>query len=409
MKLTKTSVDKMVYEKHDAQRDVRWDDAMPGFGVRIYPPASDGGVRKVYVLSYRASGRKRLITLGYHGVLTLDQARTMAREKLVEIDQGEDPLTTRQKINSGKTIKELCSTYIERHAKPHKKSWRKDESHINRFILPAWGTQKVINVLQADVIALHNKIGKTRPYEANRVLTLLSKMFSLGQQWGYAPDNLRNPAVGIRHYKEQKRDRWVTPEELPRLAQAINEEENIYAAKAIWLYLLTGLRKMELLQAQHDHISWERKELRLADNKSGRTHYVPLSESAIDVLKSLPRQVGNPYILPGQKPRAHLVNISKPWLRIRKKAGIEDVRLHDLRRTVGSWLAQSGSSLHLIGKILNHSSQATTAVYARFGQDHVREALEAHGEQIKKISKVNKENVIIFPSMSGPSAKDAHE
>src|SRR5690606_16220907 len=139
----------------------------------------------------------------------------------------------------------------------HKKSWRKDESHINRFIIPAWGTHKVVNVLQSDVIALHNKIGKTRPYEANRVLTLLSKMFSLGQQWGYIPEVSRNQAIGIRHYKEHKRDRWVTPEELPKLAQAINEEENIYAAKGIWLYLLTGLRKTELLEAQWDDIDWE--------------------------------------------------------------------------------------------------------------------------------------------------------
>jgi len=400
MKLTKTAIDKMVYEKQDVQRDVRWDDAISGFGVRIYPPASDGGVKKVYVLSYRVAGRKRLITLGYHGVLTLDQARVMAREKLVEVDKGEDPLTTRQKINRGKTIKDLCSTYIERHAKPHKKSWRKDESHINRFILPAWGAQKVANVLQTDVIALHNKIGKTRPYEANRVLTLLSKMFGLAQQWGYVPDNTRNPAVGVRHYKEQKRDRWVTPEELPRLAQAINEEKNIYAAKGIWLYLLTGLRKTELLEAKWNDIDWERKELRLGDTKSGRTHYVPLSDPAIYLLKNLPKEVGNPYILPGKKDRAHLVNISKPWLRIRKKANIEDVRLHDLRRTVGSWLAQTGSSLHLIGKILNHSSQSTTAVYARFGQDHIRDALDAHGKRISELAcPINEAEIIKFPKV----------
>lgn len=395
MKLTKVCVDKMVYEKQDRKCDIRWDDTMPGFGIRIYPPASDGGVRKAYVLSYRAFGRKRLITLGYHGVLTLDQARAMAREKLVDVDRGEDPLITRQKINRGKTIKELCSTYIERHAKPHKKSWRKDESHINRFILPAWGTHKVVNILQNDVIAIHNKIGSTRPYEANRVLTLLSKMFSLAQQWGFVPGDAKNPAAGIRHYKEHKRDRWVTPEELPRLVQAINEEENIYAAKGIWLYLLTGLRKNELLQAKYEDIDWERKELRIGETKSGKTHYVPLSEPAIEAIKRLPRQVGNPYLLPGKKIRSHLVNISKPWLRIRKKADMEDVRLHDLRRTVGSWLAQSGNSLHLIGRILNHSSQATTAVYARFGQDHVREALDAHGKKISELANASYASEII--------------
>lgn len=386
MKLNKALIDKMRYSKNDNQRDIRWDDALSGFGVRIYPPAKDGLVKKVYVLSYRILGRKRLITLGYHGVLTVEQARAIAIEKLVEVNKGEDPLTTRHKSNRAKTMKELCSTYLERHAKPHKKSWQKDESHIKRFIVPTWGAYKVLSVLQSDVVALHNKIGKTRPYEANRILTLLSTMFKLAHQWGYVPIEHRNPAIGISHFKEHKRDRWVTPEELPRLAKAINEETNIFAAKAIWLYLLTGIRKTELLESQWADVDWDRRELRLRNTKAGRVHYVPLSEPAIQILRELPRANNNPYILPGKIQGSHLVNISKPWLRIRKSAEIEDVRLHDLRRTVGSWLAQSGNSLHLIGRVLNHSSQTTTAIYARFGQDHIRDALEEHGRKLTEVT-----------------------
>jgi len=156
----------------------------------------------------------------------------------------------------------------------------------------------------------------------------------------------------------------------------------VYARAALWLYLLTGVRKSELLGARWDDIDWDRKELRLGETKAGRVHYVPLSEPALAILNDLPRHEGNPHILPGARKGQHLVNISKPWLRVRKAAGVVDVRLHELRRTVVSWLAQAGNDLHLIGKVLGHSTVTTTAVYARFGQDVVHQALEEHGKRL---------------------------
>jgi integrase len=120
--------------------------------------------------------------------------------------------------------------------------------------------------------------------------------------------------------------------------------------------------------------------------KAGRVHYVPLSAPAMTILRELPRLGDNPYILPGHIHGRPIVNINRPWRRIRKAAGVEDVRLHDLRRTVGSWLAQSGNSLHLIGRVLNHSNQSTTAIYARFGQDHVRQALEEHAARLMGVA-----------------------
>jgi integrase len=204
--------------------------------------------------------------------------------------------------------------------------------------------------------------------------------------WGFLADESANPARRIDHYKEHKRDRWVTPQELPRLIQAIEQETNRYARIALWLYLLTALRKSELLALRWDDVDVVRRELRLPDTKSGRAHYLPLSEAALAILRRAPRLPGNPYVLPGHVPGQHLVNISKPWRRVRKAAGIEDVRLHDLRRTVGSWLAQAGNSLHLIGRVLNHASPATTAIYARFAQDQVRHALEEHGKRVMAIA-----------------------
>ena len=209
-------------------------------------------------------------------------------------------------------------------------------------------------------------------------------MFVLARRWGYLEENAINPARELDKYKEQKRDRWVTPEEVPRLVVAIDQEQNFYAKAAIWLYLLTGLRKSELLGATWRDVDWTRKELRLPETKSGRSHYVPLSGPALALLRRMPRLQENEFILPGRSLSGHLINIHKPWRRIRARAGLQDVRLHDLRRTVGSWLAQSGMSLHLIGRVLNHSSTATTAVYARFAQKQVREALEEHGNRVMR-------------------------
>jgi integrase len=381
MKLTKRAIDNLTYTGSAGRQDIRWDDDLPGFGIRVFPSGA-----KSFVLSYRVAGRKHIMTVGAYGRYTVDEARKLARKHLVAVDSGLDPLEARKKDTQGETLKDLCAAYIERHAKPHKRSWEKDQSRINRSILPAWGKRKAKSITGTDAAALHSKIGKHAPYEANGTLALVSKMFKLARRWGFVPKDAINPARDIDRFKEKKRDRWVTPQELPRLAQAIDAEPNVYARMAVWIYLLTGVRKSELLAAKWADIDWQRQELRLGETKTGRVHYVPLSAPATAILRDLPRLEGNPYVLPGHIQGRPLVNINKPWNRIRKAAGVEDVRLHDLRRTTGSWLAQSGNSLHLIGRVLNHSNPNTTAIYARFGQDHVRQALEEHGARIMGIA-----------------------
>jgi integrase len=377
MKLTKRLIDAATYTGKGNARCVLWDTEVPGFGCRIFPSG-----KKSFILSYRAGTRKRLLTIGTYGVLTLDQARIKARAELAKVEtEGADPLESRQQDAQGETVKDLCAAYMDRHGNA-KKSGSADQRRITQHILPAWGRLKARAIKRADVAALHRKIGTRTPYEANRTLALLSKMFELADRWGFVPEGHPNPARGIDRFREEQRDRWVTPEELPRLAQAINEEPNESARFALWLYLLTGARKTELLTARWEHIDWTRAELKLPDTKAGRVHYLPLSAPALALLREVPKVESNPFVLPGKLPGAHLVNVSKPWNRVRAAAGVEDVRLHDLRRTVGSWLAQAGNSLHLIGRVLNHSNQSTTAVYARFGEDSVRAALEQHGARI---------------------------
>jgi integrase len=390
IKLTKTFVDAARYDRiptSNAKGEkvcppvIFWDSALLGFGLRAY---SSG--KKSYVLSYRHKGRKHLMCLGPHGVLTLDQARDRARKELAKILDQCDPLDERQ--NTGITFKDFTEQYIERHAKQHKKTWYEDLRRCENYLLPKFGSYRIDAITRGEVARFHGELGQKYPYAANRVLEQLSKMFELARLWGYLPETQSNPARNIKAFREVKRDRWVTPEELPKLAQALNEESNFYGRQAIWLYLLLGVRRDELLKAKWMDIDWSRKELRLPETKTGKVHYIPLSTPALAILKNLPQVDGNPHILPGSDGK-HLVAIERIWDRVRKAAGVPDVRLHDLRRTVGSWLAQSGNSLHLIGRVLNHSSQATTAIYARFAQDNVRQAMEDHSAKLMSVAGIN--------------------
>lgn len=377
MRITKQTIDRATFPFDDNRRFVLWDDDLPGFGLRIYPSG-----KKAFVLSYRSKGRKRLLSLGSYGFLTVDQAKREARIKLGLVSQGFDPLADKQRLSQMGTVKELCETYLDRHAKIHKKTWREDERRIRKHLIPALGAHKVASLSPMDVSQVHSAIGKRSIYEANRTMEVLRSAIEKGKFWGFIESHALNPASRIQRFKEKKRDRWLTPVELPRVAIAIAEEENIYVRSAIWLYLLTGIRKSELLKATWADINWERRELRLLDTKAGNCHYVPMSSAAMTILSRIPRLADNPFIIPGKKPGARMIGITRPWIRIRNRAKVTDVRLHDLRRTVGSWLAQEGASLHLIGRVLNHASSETTRVYARFGQDHVRTALEDHGQRM---------------------------
>jgi integrase len=376
--LTKRQVDSVMYDPKGPAKQILWDGSLPGFGVRVFPTGA-----KSFVLDYRtAEGRKRLLTLGKYGVITPHQARELARKALLEAKTGTDPLEARQEARRGDTVRDFAAVYMERHAKKHKKSWGEDHRRIEKYIGPALGPRKVSEVTRADVARLHGRIGDAHPYEANRVLALVAVMFSKALEWGYLPETAANPAQRIQPFKEKSRDRWVTPTELPRLVEAIAAEPSPYIRAAVKLYLLTGLRRSELLGLRWKDVDLARRELRLEDTKAGRSHTVPLSAAAVDVLGELPRELGNAYLFPGNVPGRPLVNIAKSWRRVRRRAGLEDVRLHDLRRTVGSWLATSGASLPVIGKVLNHSNASTTQIYARLAEDAARIALEEHGERI---------------------------
>lgn len=378
--LTKRELDRLEYEEGGPRHQILHDPDLAGFGVRVYPTG-----RKMFFVRYRTAGgrrgRERWLTLGRYGELTLHQARERARDALAAVRSGRDPVEEREAVRTGITLAEFAPLYLAQHAKRAKKSWREDERRLAKHILPALRRYRLDAITRAHVAQLHRAISETSPVEANRVLALVSVIFAKAVEWEHLPETAANPAVHVQTNRERPRDRWIKPAELPALLGAIEAEESSYIRAAFLLYLLTGLRRSELLRLQWKNVDLDRREIYLPDTKANRPHTVPLSAPAAELLAELPRQSNNPHVFPGRD-RGHLSDMKRPWLRIRERSALEDVRLHDLRRTVGSWLAMSGASLPLIGKVLNHSNPSTTQIYARMTEDPARAALENHAAQI---------------------------
>jgi len=380
MKLTKKSIDTAEYEGTGTSRHVLWDDALAGFGVRVYPTG-----RKSFVLSYRnADRRKRLMTLGQYGVMTLTQARQLARERLVDILRGEDPVGARREVSASLTLEQLLDAFTE-HAREHFKTWKEGERYFRVDVIPRWGHLKAHAFGRGDAAELHHS-KRAAPYAANRCVGWLRSAYNWAPGAGLLPLDHPNPMIHVKRYPERKRERFVSVEEMPRLALSVSRITNHRVIGAVWLHLFTALRKSELLRIQWEHIDIGRRELLIPDTKNGRPHRVPLSDAAILVFQGIPRRLGNPYVFWSTHGEGrHLTKIDHHWQKARAEAGLEDVRVHDLRRTVASWIATSGTSLIIIGKMLNHKSLASTEVYARLHQDPVRKELDAHSRQLLQV------------------------
>ena len=377
-KLTETLIKSLAYGKDAArnQRDVWWDTELERFGIRIYPSG-----KKSFVISYWHGRVKRLKTIGKHGLLTLVQARDRAKKDLSMLLDGEDPRAKTAAARKAMLFKDFAEDYIRREVMPHHKGWAQEVNRIRGHLVKHFGNHPVVGIAHDQVTSVHLEIGKAHQASANRVIKILSSMLTKAEKWGVVPQGTPNPARGITFFHELPRDRYITAEELPALIDAI-EQEDIYPRSAFWLYLLTGLRKGELLTAKWSQMDIENRQFVLPNPKSGNPHYLPLTVEAMAILESIPRLQGNPYIFPGAKDGAHLVDLKKPWQRIRKRSGLEDVHIHDLRHTIASWLVQGGNSLYLVGKILNHKDLRTTERYARFAQDNLRDALESTGKRM---------------------------
>ncbi len=400
-KVTKRAVDALAAK--DGTEVVLWDQEVRGFGIR----ARVGGA-KTYILHYRAgTGRGaplRKFTIGKHGSpWTPDLARTEAKRLLGLIASGEDPAEHRAGQRRILTVSELCDLYLKEGA-AHKKSstLKTDHGRIVHHIKPLLGRMRVDKVARADIerLLIDVKAGKTaaaKPNEGRRrpgniatggsgvagqCVALMSTLLAFASARGLRADN---PARGVKKPPVRKMERFLSEDEIARLAAALDAESertgNPYPIAAIKLLLLTGGRRGEILGLQWQHVDFERQCLRLPDSKTG-AKVVYLNAPALEILSGLPRMESNRYVVPGKREGRPLVGIDKLWFQVRTVAGLQDVRLHDLRHSFASMGVAGGLSLPIIGALLGHKHPSTTGRYAHLSADPLRAANDVIGGRI---------------------------
>ena len=355
---------------------VRYDAELRGFGLRV----TAAGAR-AFVLNYRVGVRERRLTIGGWPDWKVAAAREEARRLKRRIDVGEDPLADLEAERGAPTVADLCQRFEAEHLPKKRPATQRDYSAIiRREILPALKHKRVAEVTHSDIDALHRKVSKRAPYLANRVAAVCSRMFSLSIKWGWRADN---PAKGIERNQEDKRHRYLSPDELPRLTEALPTLQDQQAANIIRLLLLTGARRGEALSARWEDIDlgvgvWTKPG---ATTKQKTLHRVPLSAPARQLLSELRARAADDavYVFPADGANGHRAEIKKTWAACCKAAGLQGVRVHDLRHSFASYLASSGQSLPIIGALLGHSQPATTARYAHLLDDPLRAATERAG------------------------------
>lgn len=390
--LTKTDVDRAEGPKVKTEADLKRSTWYPdrgargvsGFGVRVY-----GTGRKVFQLRYRTkAGRQRALKVADVGDLTVQQAREKAQEEKARVLDGEDPQKERQAARHqtrGKlsTVGELVENWHEDFARPHRRSSDVDAYRVAK-IKDALGSLHLVDVTVEELASWHIKLGKSAPVEANRTLETLRAAWRWAEDMEKLPPEASDSSMfrggrraKIKRFPEKSRDRWLREHETKRLMKAVEGEDDPYIRAAVPLLLLTGLRKRELLTARWTDLDLERGEIRLRKTKTGEPQTRLLPAPAVAILRSLPRFEESPFVFPSPKdPTEPRDDIKRPWQRIRAAAEIEDVTLHDLRRTAGSYMAQSGVPLEAIQKVLGHSHPGVTKVYARLSSETERDALK---------------------------------
>lgn len=392
VKITQRTIKNL--EVPESKNRIIWDSELKGFGVRVTP----GGAISFF-LNYRSHGRQRRYKIGNPPEWSADAARAEAAKIKPRIDaEGFDPLEAKQRAQGEPTLQDLATEYQERHYSANGNSHTKarDKQMIDGVILPRLGTLRLAAVNTRDIEKLHRELQAT-PYRANRVLALLSSMFSEAMRWKWAKEN---PARGIERYQEIKRERWLQDDELKRLNTALDKYPDQSAANAIRLIALTGSRKGEVLKAKWDEFDLERGVWTKPSHhtKQKKVEHVPLSSVTLDLLRGMQPEIAVGPLFPGKDEKAARVSLRKPWVQVCKAAGLAEaitkkgkrrhevtkykplVRIHDLRHTFASHLVSRGTSLQVVGKLIGHTQIGTTMRYAHLADSTLREATNTFGD-----------------------------
>ncbi len=377
-RLTKRAIDAL---EPRAKTFIVFDADVKGYGIRVEPSGL-----KSFVLEYRpgAGGRgviKRRVTLGRYGSMTPDQARKAALSTLAHVRLGADPQAEKSRQRAALTVAGLIDAFLESRVANLKPNSRAAYAGSLAKLRQAHGDLKAEALTRVQMAALHRSLSAA-PYAANRMAAVVSSLYTWAANSGLIPDDHRNPAARLAHFKERARERFLTSDELARLGDALEAASlDPSAVAAIRLLILTGARLREILHARWDYVDFERGFIFLPDSKTGRKP-VYLNAAARAVLAGLPRIDGTPHIFPGRKDGKPRESLDRPWSVIRKAAGLAGLRVHDLRHSFASVGAGGGLGLPIIGKLLGHTQVATTQRYAHLANDPVRQAVETIGATI---------------------------
>lgn len=388
--------EKTVRDAENLGRDYQiFDTDVRGFSITIYPSGN-----RAFTLDYRIAGRQRRMTIGRWPEWNTTAARERAKELRRDIDEGIDPLNLRETSREAPRVNDMITRYLAEHT-PHLAARNAADQHtiMHKLVAPDWGKKLVTEITKADVEKLLTKIAagrarpskakpnnrarklqgpKPTPVRANRVGEALRKMFTLAIGWGMRADN---PASGFRRRIENERERFLTPEEIGRLAKALDAAKDQRAAGIIRLCMLTGARSGEVRQARFEQFnldlgSWSKP---AATTKQRKIHRIPISGDVAAIVRQrallVPR--GNPWLFPGDTPGQPVKEIRRFWIGIQTEAKLPDVRIHDLRHTFASLLVSGGASLEMIGKLLGHTQMQTTQRYAHLMDSPLRDGVNA--------------------------------
>jgi integrase len=356
-----------------ARRIDFFDAAIPGFVLEV---RCSGG--KTFYQRYRdAGGRERQFKIGSADVLTVSQARRKARAVLAEAILGSDPQKEREELRSIPTLAEFVRDSYMPYAKNVKRSWQTDETILRIHILQKFGAYRLDQISDQAVAALLSRM-RDEGYASgttNRVLVLVRFIFNLAKKWG-VPGTDKNPTAGLKTAPDVCRERFLSANEAQRLLSALDADENKVAADAIKLLLFTGARRNEVTYARWEFVNWEKRTLLVPRAKSGRPRSIHLNSAALELLRSIERTEDNPYIFPSPVTGRPSPSLHFPWFRIRERAGLLDVRLHDLRHSFASILVNQGISLYVVQGLLGHTQARTTQRYAHLANDTLSDAAE---------------------------------
>ncbi|MFP3120188.1 tyrosine-type recombinase/integrase [Rickettsia sp. R2] len=331
------------------------------------------GGSKIFYLGTVLSKKYHRIKIGVFPDLSIHDARAKASELKGEIAKGYNPVEEKAKLSKELTFKELYDKYLNEYSKINNKRWKDYAASVDRYAKHLYN-RKISSIQKADIQELFNNLTKTGKYGANRFIEILRPVFSKAIEWELLTIN---PVIGIKKHKEQSRDRYLTREEIPRFFTAIAGEQNQVMKDFFLIALYTSVRKDNILTMKWEQVSFTDKQLYLPETKNGDPHRLPLLNQAVEILQARKEQSISEWVFPSETSSSgHLQEPKKAWKRICKKAGIENLRIHDLRRTIPSWMAMTGANQYVIGQLLNHRDPRSTAVYTRLATDTAREYMQ---------------------------------